>query len=326
MTPYTALCTYLVQRDRVDDLAERLRRHWPTLRRHGLVTDKLPIIYFGEDYSGPFFVEALTWVDALAPGKAYWIREINDIWTDLYNFTEMRNGRPGIDYPTVRALDVSANLDNQLPATGVGPGLVSPGALDWDEMYKSGRYLDSWDLDCVSPELVDFLAKHVPVNDKATALDLGCGSGMDCIALAKAGYLTSGVDISGEALVIASRRAMEAGVVVRWYQASALELPHPDASIDLVTDRGCFHHIPEQDQTRYAEEVARILKPGGRLLLRGCRVKQFPFIPITANSLALHFPQATFELGEVLPVDLVTRARVLAGNMCILSRKGRIAN
>lgn len=101
MAPYTVLCTYLVKPERIDEVRALLGRHWPALRRFGYVTEDEPRVYFGTDYSGPFFAEIMTWADDSAPGKAYWTPEINEIWSGLYEHTEYRDGRPGIDYPTV---------------------------------------------------------------------------------------------------------------------------------------------------------------------------------------------------------------------------------
>jgi hypothetical protein len=102
MAHYTVLCTYLVKPDHVEEFHDLLRRHWPALRRYGYVTEKPAVVYFGSDYSGPFFAEIMTWADESAPGKAYWTMEINEIWTGLYDLTEPREGRPAIDYPTVQ--------------------------------------------------------------------------------------------------------------------------------------------------------------------------------------------------------------------------------
>lgn len=117
MEPYTVLCTYLVRTEKIEPFHDLLRRHWPALRQHGLVTEDPPIIYFGIDASGPFFVEILTWTDPTAPGKAYWTADINDIWTDFYAFTEMRDGRPAIEYPKVE-LQRYFQQDEALHGTG----------------------------------------------------------------------------------------------------------------------------------------------------------------------------------------------------------------
>jgi 2-polyprenyl-3-methyl-5-hydroxy-6-metoxy-1,4-benzoquinol methylase len=323
MGSYTALCTYLARREKIAALSELLGRHWSTLRSHGLVTDEPAVIYFGEDYSGPFFVEIMTWMDPSAPGKAYWIREVNEIWTDLYNFTEPRDGRPGIDYPTVKLQKTLTEIDvaRTIPANG-----HSGAVWNWEEVYRSGRHLESWDLDQGSPELCSFLASYPPATVEAAALDLGCGSGSDCIVLAQAGYRTYGIDISAEALRIAGEKAATAGVNISFCQTSVLDLPFPSGSFSLVTDRGCFHHIPEEERDRYAEEVARVLKPGGKLLLRGCRIAQFPFVAITAESLTRHFPGSIFEIDEPVSIDLVTRSGMLAGLKSTICKRGGVSN
>ena len=115
MSPYTVLCTYLAKPDKIEELRTLLRRHWPALRKYGLVTEDPAILYFGEGSAGPFFVEILTWVDPSAPGKAYWNEEINEIWTGLYKHTAPREGRPAIEYPTVEQLhEFTAQLAGSL--------------------------------------------------------------------------------------------------------------------------------------------------------------------------------------------------------------------
>jgi SAM-dependent methyltransferase len=320
MSAYTALCTYLVQPDKVEQFSALLHRHWPTLRRHSLVTEAPPIIYFGEDYSGPFFVEIITWVDSSAPGKAYWTEEVNEIWTDLYNFTEARGGRPGIDYPTVKRLNAAGE---PLREADSGRSARADRTVHWDELYRDARYLECWECEHGSPELRDFLAGQGAPSRGTSALDLGCGSGSDCLLLAEAGYRTSGVDASPDALRIAATRARSAGLEVSWHQANVLQLPFADASFQLVTDRGCFHHIAESERSQYAREVGRILSDGGTLFLRGCRIEQFPFVPITLDSLPRHFSEQVFEFGPLTPVDMVTNTRSLAGIMCVIrKRKG----
>jgi ubiquinone/menaquinone biosynthesis C-methylase UbiE len=97
---------------------------------------------------------------------------------------------------------------------------------------------------------------------------VGCGTGGDAVFLAGLGIATTGLDLSGDALIRARERAAAGGVEVTWIEGSALDLPLDAASIDLVTDRGCLHHIDGRDHTRYASEAARVLRPGGTLLVR----------------------------------------------------------
>jgi 2-polyprenyl-3-methyl-5-hydroxy-6-metoxy-1,4-benzoquinol methylase len=317
---YTALCTYLVQPGKEELFGELLRRHWPTLRKYRLVTEDAALIYFGRDYSGPFFVEILTWVDLLAPGRAYWTPEINDIWTELYALTESRDGRPGIDYPSVRRHPCGGTGNDQPTQVADGMQELPVGILDWNEWYLNGKYLSSWDLDAGSPELAFYLASH-PGRSTRTALDLGCGSGSDCVLLARAGYSAAGVDISPEALRLAAERAVAEAVEVSLREGSVLALPWEAESFDLVADRGCFHHIPEESRLLYAREVARVLKQGGALLLRGSRIQHAAFIPVTESSLA-HFRAAGLQTGELQEIELSTAAGSVPGYLCVIQKKG----
>lgn len=136
----------------------------------------------------------------------------------------------------------------------------------WNKEYTASGHTHKWDTPWSSPELAGYLAGvgELP----ATAIDLGCGTGGDAVFLAQQGIETTGLDLSDAALALAQTRAETAGVRVRWVEGNVLNVPFDDESFDLVTDRGCLHHIPHADQPKYAAEVARILRPGGTLLIR----------------------------------------------------------
>ncbi len=97
------------------------------------------------------------------------------------------------------------------------------------------------------------------------ALDLGCGDGTYCIAAARQGARVTAVDGSYAMLEAARIRAGRAGVEVRFEPADAHRLPFADQCFDLVfaVTLLCF----VDDATRVATEIARVLAPGGRLVL-----------------------------------------------------------
>lgn len=115
-------------------------------------------------------------------------------------------------------------------------------------------------------ELAGFLAGLA--ERPSRALDLGCGAGDDAVLLARQGIDATGVDLSEMALDRARQLALQHGVHVEWLLADVLDLPLEDGSMDLVLDHGCLHHVAASDQPRYAAEVARVLRPGGLLLIR----------------------------------------------------------
>ncbi len=100
-----------------------------------------------------------------------------------------------------------------------------------------------------------------------TALDLGCGEGRHTIALARKGYDVTAFDLEPLALKKARAYMAKAGLRGTYVAGNALDLRFDDAAFDLVLDYGCFHHVVTRDWPRYRRGIARVLKPGGHLLL-----------------------------------------------------------
>lgn len=193
----------------------------------------------------------------------------------------------------------------------------------WDQAYRSGEFQEQWDYDRPSQELVGALSA-LSLRAGAAALDLGCGAGRDALYLAQIGLQVAGVDGSREALRIAEGRAAQAGLQVTWVEGDVLSLPFPDRSFELVTDRFCFHHIPEGDRSRYAVEVARVLRPDGHLVLRGSRADRAgSFHAVSEAAVRKHFGGRGFQIGRVLPATLATNSGYLTANMVVLKREAR---
>jgi SAM-dependent methyltransferase len=122
-----------------------------------------------------------------------------------------------------------------------------------------------WHLSQPSPELVAALDERW-IGPAGRALDLGCGLGSESGHLARLGFQAVGVDLSATALLRAGKLHPKAAFV----QADVLQLPFNDSVFDLALDRGCFHYLTAADRRRYAEAIMRVVRPGGRLLLRVC--------------------------------------------------------
>jgi SAM-dependent methyltransferase len=138
-----------------------------------------------------------------------------------------------------------------------------------DEQYQTDIY-KVWHSSTSPPELVAAIDDGwlgVP----GRALDLGCGLGTELAHLARHGVaFTVGVDRS----IAALQHAHQLHPDVRFVQGDVLRLPFPDSTFDVALDRGCFHYLPATDRPRYAAEVGRVLRPGGRFLLRACLYAQ----------------------------------------------------
>jgi SAM-dependent methyltransferase len=92
-------------------------------------------------------------------------------------------------------------------------------------------------------------------------LDAGCGTGFNLLALAPLGRAT-GIDLSPEALGFCRARRVEA------VRGSVLQLPFADESFDVVTSFDVIYHAWVTDDHAAAAEMARVLRPGGVLLVR----------------------------------------------------------
>jgi ubiquinone/menaquinone biosynthesis C-methylase UbiE len=196
--------------------------------------------------------------------------------------------------------------------------------MSWEEAYINGSFRDMWDLSYPSQELVAFIAT-IKFPKVTVGLDVGCGAGREAIFLAQHGLDMIGVDLSEEALRIAAERAKEAGVQVDWRHGNVLDLPVEDQSVDFVNDRGCFHTIAEKERDQFAREIARILKPGGMMLLRGCRekIEKGHFVPVTGQAVDRHFGKY-FDFGKVFPIQMVTgigfNPEGMKGNLVVLKK------
>jgi SAM-dependent methyltransferase len=92
-------------------------------------------------------------------------------------------------------------------------------------------------------------------------LDAGCGTGGNLAGLGTLGRAV-GVDLSSEAIAFCHER----GVAVA--RGSILTLPFQDASFDLVTSFDVLYHAWVTDDRGAVAELARVLRPGGLLLVR----------------------------------------------------------
>jgi ubiquinone/menaquinone biosynthesis C-methylase UbiE len=106
-----------------------------------------------------------------------------------------------------------------------------------------------------------------------TLLDIGTGAGHTAIAFAPAVKRVIAYDLTPQMLEEVRRNATAKGVTnVEIRQGAAESLPYPDASFELVSCRLTTHHFADLSQA--LAEMARVLKPGGKLIIMDTTVPE----------------------------------------------------
>jgi SAM-dependent methyltransferase len=137
-------------------------------------------------------------------------------------------------------------------------------------------------------DAIDFKGKQV--------LEIGLGQGADSEQIIRRGAIWSGIDISAESVNRVSTRLRCRGLpYARLEHASALDLPFPGECFDIVFAHGVLHHIP--DILTAQKEIARVLKPGGRLIAMLYARRSLNYL--LAISVVRRLSLATLFLGRV---------------------------
>ena len=132
-------------------------------------------------------------------------------------------------------------------------------------------------------------------------LDIGCGTGVVArVAATRSGAAANvtGADVNAGMLEAAARFAAEAGLAeIAWLECEAAAMPLPDAAFDVSLCQQGLQFMP--DKPGAMAEMARVLKPGGRLALSVWKT-QSPIGAAFATVLDRHFGA-----GTTAPWDMV---------------------
>ncbi len=112
-------------------------------------------------------------------------------------------------------------------------------------------------------------SQHLELQTGETVVDLGSGAGIDALIAARkvgSGGKVIGIDMTPEMLDAARTNAARSGAEQVEFREGRLEdLPVDDASVDAVTSNCVINLVP--DKSAVFAEIARVLRPGGRLVV-----------------------------------------------------------
>ncbi|MGN6794528.1 MAG: class I SAM-dependent methyltransferase [Streptosporangiaceae bacterium] len=173
-----------------------------------------------------------------------------------------------------------------------------------------------WHLTEPSPDLLAAETAGT-LGGPGVVVDLGCGLGSEVGYLAGKGWHGLGIDVSATALT----RARSRHGAPTFACADVTRLPLLPASVDLLIDRGCFHYLDAAGRAAYAREASRVLRAGGRLLLRMCLTSAGE-----PNGLGEHTIRETFEawhLAGLRHSPLRSDTRTMPAVIALLIRSAR---
>ena len=127
----------------------------------------------------------------------------------------------------------------------------------WD---RNSEFKPLHDINPLRANWIDSLA---PVAEK-TILDVGCGGGILCEALAQRGAVVTGIDMGDAPLAVGNLHKLESGVAVTYEKSTAEDYAESHAeAFDTVTCLEMLEHVP--DPSSVVSACAAMCKPGGTL-------------------------------------------------------------
>jgi ubiquinone/menaquinone biosynthesis C-methylase UbiE len=177
------------------------------------------------------------------------------------------------------------------------------------------------------------LLEHARIKDGEAVLDVACGTGTLAIEIKERQpkAKVSGIDGDPSILGRAKAKAKEAGVKVDFQRGLSNELPYDARSFDVVVSTLFFHHLTDEAKADTAEEIRRVLRLGGRVLIADWGRPQDPLMRMmflnvqfldgfrnTSSNVAGKLPEFLRDAG-LKRVSVVDRLRTPLGTIEIVS-------
>ena len=165
-------------------------------------------------------------------------------------------------------------------------------------------------LHLLNPVRFEFIAARTTLSGRRV-LDVGCGGGLLCESLARAGAEVSGIDLAPGMIEVARLHAAESGLAIDYRVIGADELRRESpAGFDVITCMEMLEHVP--DPGAMMATLARLLRPGGALFVSTLNrnLKSFLLAIVGAEYVLRLIPRGTHEYERlILPSELARWAR-----------------
>jgi 2-polyprenyl-6-hydroxyphenyl methylase/3-demethylubiquinone-9 3-methyltransferase len=161
-------------------------------------------------------------------------------------------------------------------------------------------------LHLLNPVRAGFVAQRAALQ-AARVLDVGCGGGLLCEAMAAAGARVTGIDLAPGMIDVARLHAAERGLEIDYRVCPAESLRE---RYDVVTCMEMIEHVP--DPARMIGTLAGLVRPGGELFVSTINrnVKSFLLAIVGAEYLLRLIPRGTHEYQRLVrPAELAHWAR-----------------
>lgn len=190
--------------------------------------------------------------------------------------------------------------------------------IDEGEVQKFEQLANRWwdrnsefrPLHDINPLRSNYIDQRSPLAEK-TVLDVGCGGGLLCEAMAHRGAVVNGIDAGETPLTVARLHALESGVEINYRKITAEELlPAEAGRYDIVTCLEMLEHVPEPGSVIKA--CADLCKPGGDVYFSTINrnPKSYAFAILGAEYFLRLLPKGTHEYAKFIrPSELSAWAR-----------------
>ena len=185
-----------------------------------------------------------------------------------------------------------------------------------------------WDIGGPQPAMAALLAEYPP---EGPVLDVGCGSGDLTIHIAESGIETLGIDFVEEAIAQAQSKKVtlppDVAGRLDFRVADALHPSRLGQTFGAVLDSGFYHLFEPGDCERFVDELALVLRPGGRLYLHEFAVTfPIPNVPrqVTEAELRERFtPEKGWQVLTIRAGEFLSRIAPVPATLACIEHVGR---